>query len=592
MSTSIQDRAAAAAPPSTAPSGGADLSAIAGILGDPITDNVAPVAPRRGPRIPWRTLITLAVLGGGAAGAPWVLAHIGRGSNANPLAALPAHIVEHGDLTISVTEDGSMVSDENVDVVCGVAGGATIIWLIDDGSRVTEGTELVRLDSSKLSEDVSAQKIAFEKARAANIQAEKDFAAAKIAVEEYTEGIYKKELRKAESDVSAAKERLQSTRNQLEHGERMFRKGYITPQQLDAQKAAVERADLDLGTADISLDVLERFAKPKMITELTSKRDAMEAKRDSERASLELEKAKLDRLTSQLSKCTLKAPKDGLVIYANERNRQAETEIKNGAKVNEGTTIIRLPNLSRMRADVEVHEAKVDKIRTGMAARVKLQGREFDGTVTSVANRPQSNWMSTAKKYVVQVRIEGEPQEVRPGVTAEVEIIVADFKDVIAVPVAAVMEKRGEYLCAVRKGDSIERRVVKLGLGNDKLVNITEGLEDGDALILNPRKALGEDAVEETGPGDGKRGPKGPGGPPGAGGPGGTAGGMPGGAGRGPGAPGVAGGTGGPGTSGGASAGVPAAGGPGTAAGGPGAPPAGAGKGDRPTSPGGAPKQP
>ena len=575
MSTGKQDRATTAA----APSGGADLSAIAGILGDPIGDNVAPVAPRRGWRIPWRTLILLAVLGGGAAGAPWVLAHIGRGSNANPLAALPAHTVEHGDLTISVTEDGSMVSDENVDVVCGVAGGATIIWLIDDGSRVTEGTELVRLDSSKLSEDVSAQKIAFEKARAANIQAEKDFAAAKIAVEEYTEGTYKKELRKAESDVTAAKERLQSTRNQLEHGERMFRKGYITPQQLDAQKSAVERADLDLGTAEISLDVLERFAKPKMITELTSKRDAMEAKRDSERASLELEKAKLDRLSSQLSKCTLKAPKDGLVIYANERNRQAETEIKNGAKVNEGTTIIRLPNLSRMRADVEVHEAKVDKIRTGMAARVKLQGREFDGTVTSVANRPQSNWMSTAKKYVVQVRIDGEPQEVRPGVTAEVEIIVADLKDVIAVPVAAVMEKRGQYFCAVRKGDSIERRAVKLGLGNDKLVNVTEGLEDGDALILNPRKALGEDA-EEAGAGDGKRGPKGPGGPPGAGGPGGAAGGMAGGAGRGPGAPGALGGPGAP------------AGGPGAAAGGPGGGPAGAGKGERPAATGGAPKQP
>jgi len=190
--------------------------------------------------------------------------------------------------------------------------------------------------------------------------------------------------------------------------------------------------------------------------------------------------------------------------------------------------------------------------------------------------------MSTAKKYVVQVRIDGEPQEVRPGVTAEVEIIIADLKDVIAVPVAAVMEKRGQYFCAVRKGESIERRAVKLGLGNDKLVNITEGLEDGDALILNPRKALGEDAVEETGPGDGKRGPKGPGGPPGAGGPGGpggAAGGMPGGAGSGPGAPG--------GPAGGGPGGTP-----GAATGGPGAGP-GAGKGERPAAgPGGAPKQP
>ena len=515
--------------PEPTPTAGADVAAIAGILGDPIADDAAAPIPRR--RFPWRTLLTLAVLGGGVAGAPWVLASLGRGGTANPLATLPAHVVTRGPLTISVTEDGSMVSDENVDIVCGVAGGATVIWLIDDGARVTEGTELVRLDSSKLSEDVSAQKIAFEKARAANIQAEKDFAAAKIAVEEYTEGTYKKELRKAESDVTAAKERLQSTRNQLEHGQRMFRKGYITPQQLDAQKSAVERADLDLGTAEIALDVLERFAKPKMITELASKRDATEAKRDSERAALELEKAKLERLTSQLAKCTLKAPKDGLVIYANERNRQAETEIKNGAKVNEGTTILRLPNLERMRADVEVHESKVDKIRTGMRARIKVQGREFEGTVTAVANRPQSNWMSTAKKYVVQVRIDGEPGEVRPGVTAEVEIIVADLADVISVPVAAVMEKRGQFFCAVRKGDAIERRSVVLGMGNDKLVEITSGLEDGEAVILNPRKALGEEGSEETagaagrGPGmpGGGRGPGGPGGrggPPGAGPPG------------------------------------------------------------------------
>jgi len=497
--------------------GGADVAAIAGILGDPSAETASPIRPRRGRRFPWKSVVALAILGGGAAGAPWVLAHIGRGNAANPLANLPAYSVEHGDLTISVTEDGSMVSDENVDVVCGVAGGATIIWLIDDGARVTEGTELVRLDSSKLSEDVSAQKIAYEKARAANIQAEKDFAAAKIAVEEYTEGTYKKELRKAESDVTAAKERLQATQNQLEHGQRMFRKGYITPQQLDAQKSAVERAELDLGTAEISLDVLERFAKPKMITELTSKRDAMEAKRDSERAALELEKAKLERLSSQLAKCTLKAPKDGLVIYANERNRNAETEIKTGAKVNEGTTIIRLPNLSRMRADVEVHEAKVDKIRTGMRARIKVQGREFGGAVTAVANRPQSNWMSTAKKYVVQVRLDGEPEEVRPGVTAEVEILVAELKDVIAVPVAAVMEKRGQYFCAVRTGDGIERTAVTLGLGNDKMVEITSGLSDGDAVILNPRKALGEDASDESGPGEGgRRGPRGPGGPPAA----------------------------------------------------------------------------
>ncbi|MBL7194665.1 MAG: efflux RND transporter periplasmic adaptor subunit [Pirellulales bacterium] len=408
------------------------------------------------------------------------------------------------------------MSAENVDIACGVAGGATIVSLVDDGAQVTEGMELVRLDSSTIAENVSAQKIAYEKARAAMIQAEKDHAAAVIAVEEYTEGTFKKELRMAESNVTAATERLQATRNTLAYGERMFRKGYITPQQLEAQKSAVDRAELDMGTAEISLDVLNRFTKPKMITELESTRDAAAARLDSEQASLELEKAKLDRLTAQLEQCTIVAPKDGLVIYANGRNRDREAEIKEGALVRERQVILQLPDLSKMRADVEVHEAKVDKIRPGMKAKIRVQGREFDGEVTAVANRPETNWFSTAKKYVVQVAIDGGTEKLRPGFTAEVEIFVADLDDVISVPVAAVIEQSGEFVCAVRTEDGFERRIVELGLSNDKLVQITQGLSPSDTVFLYPRGLLGdgpstsdaeesgEEPTEQPGEGDGQ----------------------------------------------------------------------------------------
>jgi len=167
--------------------------------------------------------------------------------------------------------------------------------------------------------------------------------------------------------------------------------------------------------------------------------------------------------------------------------------------VNEGATILRLPNLSRMRVDVEVHEARVDKIRVGMPARIRVQEREFTGAVSAVANRPQSNWMSSAKKYVVQVRIDGEPEDLRPGFTAEVEIRVAGLEDVITVPVAAVMEQGGRYFCGVRTGDEIVRRTVTTGQGNDKFIEVTSGLEAGEVVVLNPRAALGDqDAPEAT----------------------------------------------------------------------------------------------
>ncbi len=483
--------------PSSQPSGKTDAAAIADILGTPAAEaQAAPAA--RGVKIPWKLLLVFVLAGGGAVAYPYVKPYIGSDEEAAALDAMPSVSVAQSDLVISVTEEGSLVSAENVDIACGVAGGATIVSLVDDGAQVTEGMELVRLDSSTISENVSAQKIAYEKARAAMIQAEKDHAAAVIAVEEYTEGTFKKELRMAESNVTAATERLQATRNTLSYGERMFRKGYITPQQLEAQKSAVDRAELDLGTAEISLDVLNRFTKPKMITGLESVRDAAAARLDSEQASLDLEKAKLDRLNTQLEQCTITAPKAGLVIYANGRNRDREAEIKEGTMVRERQVILQLPDLTKMRADVEVHEAKVDKIRPGMKAKVRVQGREFTGEVTGVANRPESNWFSTAKKYVVQVTIDGTTEQLRPGFTAEVEIVVADLASVISVPVAAVIEQSGEFVCAVRTEEGFERRSVEIGLSNDQLVEVKQGLSPGDRVFLYPRGLLGDGPAKSS----------------------------------------------------------------------------------------------
>ena len=479
-----------ASPKPEQPTASTNAAAIADLLGNP-TAQQQPVgkSSRRG----WVwLLVLLPLVVTGVFLSPRLLEFLPETNQTADLTGMPLYTVQRRNLQITVTEEGSLVSDENVDITCDVAGGATIIWLVDDGDRVAEGMDIVKLDASVRSENATAQKIAYEKARALMIQADKDYEAAKIAVEEYKEGLFKKDLRTAESNVTAATERLQATQNTLAYGERMFRKGYITPQQLEAQKSAVARAKLDLGTADIALDVLTKFTKPKMITELESVRDSAAARFESEKAALELENIKLERLEGELLKCTIKAPQDGLVIYANSRSRDRETEIKEGLSVKERQVILQLPDLTRMRADVEVHESKVDEISPGMPAVVRVQDLKFSGVVTSVSNRPESNWFSTAKKYVVGVRIDGKSEALRPGFTAEATIIVADLKDVIAVPVAAVIEDGKEFVCAVKKGKGFERRVVMLGKSDDRFVEIVEGLQEGEPVFLNPETVLGE----------------------------------------------------------------------------------------------------
>jgi RND family efflux transporter MFP subunit len=483
--SSVQSRPAAAIP----------ANAIAAILdGPPVAEAAA------GRRMPWRLLAILAAAGGLAAATPAILARFDSGAARDPFANHPSHTVARQDLTISVTETATLSSDENVDIRCEVRGGSTVIELVADGSQVKVGDTIVVLDSAKISEDLTAQKIALEKARAAQIQAEKDHAAAVIAVEEYAEGTFRKEQHKLRSDLTGARERLQANRNLVTHFEKMFRKGYITPQELEKHKSAAERAKLDEDTATIALDVLERFTKPKMMTELESKRDANAAKKESETAALTLETLKLERLEQQLAKCRITAPKDGVVIYPPTPRWDRDGGIKIGAKVNEAQTILQLPDLSTMRADVGVHESRVEKIRPGMRARIDVQGNQFTGSVTKVATRPNSTgYMDTAKRYEVRVKIDDQSPLLRPGLTAEVEIMVAALEAVIAVPVAAVAEQRGSHVCAVQKAGGVERRTVKLGEASEAFVEITSGLEPGEVVLLNPRAVLGDALPEGDG---------------------------------------------------------------------------------------------
>jgi HlyD family secretion protein len=76
--------------------------------------------------------------------------------------------------------------------------------------------------------------------------------------------------------------------------------------------------------------------------------------------------------------------------------------------------------------------------------------------------------------------------------TAEVEILVAHMKDVVSVPVATVFEQRGSTYCYVKKPGKPELRAVKLGMSNDKFVEVAVGLKAGEEVVLNPRSIQGE----------------------------------------------------------------------------------------------------
>lgn len=446
-----------------------------------------------------RGAVVVAVIGLGAAG----YGMLSRRMAGDEYDQVLKHRVARGDLLVTVTEDGTVESAENVQIKCEISGGTTILSLIEDGVEVQKGAELARLDSSKLDESISQQQIAVEKARASYVQAEKDLNVAKISIREYLEGTYKQELQTLEANITIAREGLSSAQNTLQYTQRMFRKGYATLLQRDAKEFAVERAKLELDSALTAKTVLTEFTRAKKLEDLNSQRDTADAKMKSEKASFDLEEARLRRLVEEKEKCVIRAPKAGMVVYANDMSRHGpggsrDVQIGEGAAVRQQQDIFRLPDLTRMQVKTAVHETKVEHLRPHMRAVVRVLDRELPGEVVSVASQPEptSFFSANVKEYATIVKIEGEHRELRPGMTAEVEILVAHRKNVLTLPVAALVEQRGTFYCWVIADGKIERRPLKLGSTNNKAVEIEDGVALGETVVLNPR-AVVEEAREE-----------------------------------------------------------------------------------------------
>ena len=259
------------------------------------------------------------------------------------------HTVTRGPLVLTVTENGNVESASNVDIKCRVQGGSTILWIVEDGKQVQKGEKIVELDPSLISDLLNAQKILSQRALATKIQAEKEYEAARIAVEEYRNGLFVKELQISETLKWITQRNLSSAEDILQHTKVMYRKGFVSVLKLKIDMAAVEQAKLELAAAKTGKDVLVNLTKAKMIAQFESLRDSAEARTASERAALKLEQDRLDYLEKQLGNCVIYAPQSGMVIYANEKSRRApQIQVDEGVAVLAQQTIIRIPDLSHM----------------------------------------------------------------------------------------------------------------------------------------------------------------------------------------------------------------------------------------------------
>ncbi len=406
----------------------------------------------------------------------------------------PTHTVGREDLIVTVTAQGILESSDNTEIKCKVRGQSTVTWVVESGTEVKPGDELVRLDTLAI-EDAIAERTKYAHwSRSSAERSEADVARAKLAISEYLEGRYRTQLMTLEKDLAIAMSDERTAQNMLAHAEMMTERGYVSEFDVEDRMFERTRAELNVEVVKTRIEVLQRFTKAMELETLKGNLNEATARHAADVERAKMDAARRDLAVEELGYCIMRAERSGLVIYPSLAVWKDAPEIEEGATVHRDQTLLLMPDLSRMQVKVGIHESLIGRIKPGLAARITLPDKTLEGEVSSVASvaRPAGWWTGNAVKYDTIVKLPPVPG-LKPGMSAEVEVIVACHEDALTVPVEAVLQTADGDFCWVRTGESVnERRVLELGDTNGESVVVRAGLQEGDEVILDPLASIPE----------------------------------------------------------------------------------------------------
>jgi HlyD family secretion protein len=166
--------------------------------------------------------------------------------------------------------------------------------------------------------------------------------------------------------------------------------------------------------------------------------------------------------------------------------------VEEGAMVRQRQELIKLPDVSKMLAEVKIHESRVRQVTAGMPAYLKIEtipGKKFRGSVRRVGILPdaQASWANPdVKVYATDILIEDHLPDMRPGISARAEIIITNLVNVLWVPIHAVVSHQSQQVCFVDNGGGPIPVPVSVGLFNDRFIEVKSGLKEGDRVLLAP----------------------------------------------------------------------------------------------------------
>ncbi|MBS1369630.1 MAG: HlyD family efflux transporter periplasmic adaptor subunit [Lentisphaeria bacterium] len=491
-------------------------------------------------KITW--LVILLVIGGIGAGAWFGVIQPKLQANRQAAAAKQArdsadkdrtYKVVRDDLVIGLQQGGYVNASQKHKLSLQANYRTKLLWVIDENSKVKAGDLLAKFETDELKEQIENLEIELDNLKkeldlaieskkiqistnAADLQAaEESLLQADDAMRKYRRferASKRDELDLAITNAEAALETAENDYATTRDSEVSVKKDENAEdkkrQLLKDAQTKIDEKENSLNSAEDNLRVFRRYDNPSKLTRLFNAYEqaklnlrkvkiSTESKIVQSDKSIENYRRRIKRTSDQLSRyksymtmMELRAPVDGVVIYADPDRRWGNLDVKPGIDINKGQVLITIPEMSNLVVDFDLPEQYRSKINIGDRAVISpdsLPGVKFGGAISHIDTLPVNlvNWDSSSPKiYKSKLKLDQQSSRLVNGMSVQINIVTKTIPKTIFVPVEAVFEENDRFF-VYRSGLTGPAEVdVEIGESNDNFVQIKSGLEEGDVVYL------------------------------------------------------------------------------------------------------------
>lgn len=360
-----------------------------------------------------------------------------------------------GPFLVTVTTSGELQAKNSINIMGPENARAAYIWqmkltnIIPEGTVVKKGEFVAELDKSEITGKFKDSQLSVQKLDAQYLQTRLDSALALSQARDelvnlsYTQEEKKLAMEQSAYEAPAMRRQAEIEYERAQRGYEQAKKNYVTKTRQSIAKAQAAEADLMK------------------------------------------ERQKLDLYRKTMEEFTIKAPADGMVIYAREWNGKKKVV---GTTISSwDPTVATLPDLREMESTTYISELDIQKIATGQGVKIKLDAdpnRVLTGSVTSVANIGEQRPNSDSKVFEVHIKVNESDTTLRPAMTTSNEILVARLDSVLSLPLECVHTEGSTTFVYKKSGRSIVRQEIRLGLINENATIVLAGLDEKDEVLL------------------------------------------------------------------------------------------------------------